>query len=65
MIPFHCSIWLPPHQGFIHFLLDTTATPQGEEIFQDLVKTFDVAEELFDLELNEKMEYAMTSGKYG
>lgn len=48
------------------FLLDLTATPQGEELLQDVVKAFDVAKALFDLGVEEKMVYAMKPGRaYG
>lgn len=48
------------------FLLDLTATPQGEEILQDVVKAFDMAEALFELGVEEKREYSMKPGRaYG
>ena len=48
------------------FLLDLTATAQGEEILQDVAKAFDIARALFDLSVEETMEYAMKPGRtYG
>ena len=48
------------------FLLDMTATPEGEDILQDVAKAFDMAETLFEMATEEKMKYSMTSGKaYG
>lgn len=40
------------------FLLDSTATPQGEEIYQNVLKAFDMAKALFELSVEERMEYA-------
>ena len=48
------------------FLLDLTATPQGEEILQDVLKAFDMAKALFELSFEKKMEYALKPGRtYG
>ena len=48
------------------FLLDLTGKPRGEEILQDVVKVFDMAKALFQLSVEESMEYAMKAGRaYG
>ncbi len=48
------------------FLLDMTDAPEGEDILQDVAKAFDMAETLFEMTIEEKMKYSMTSGKaYG
>ena len=48
------------------FLLDMTASPEGEVVLQDVAKAFDMAETLFEMAIEEKMKYSMTSGKaYG
>lgn len=48
------------------FLLDLTATPHGEDILQDVAQAFQMAEALFELELEEKTKYSMKPGRaYG
>lgn len=48
------------------FLLDLTATLEGEEILRDITEAFEMAETLFSMDLKEKMKFSLRPGKaYG
>ena len=48
------------------FVLDLTVIPQGVEVLTDVAQAFEMAKELFKLDLEEKMKYSMGPGKaYG
>lgn len=48
------------------FLLDLSTTSGGVEILQDVGKVFDMAQALFNLDLEDKVQYSMRPGRaYG